>query len=73
MRPPTAQRPDAPWAKRIPALILENPGDAVYGAIAVGALLAAETPAHGAVPDGASRGYQANATREAKPIRRRSH
>ena len=44
MRPPTAQRPDAPWAKRIPALILENPGDAVYGAIAVGALLAAETP-----------------------------
>lgn len=37
------QRPDGPWPKRIIALILENPGDAVYGAIAVGALLAAET------------------------------
>jgi hypothetical protein len=44
MRSPAAQRPDAPWVKRILALILENPGDAVYGAIAVGALLAAETP-----------------------------
>ena len=44
MRPPAAQRPDAPWTKRIIALILENPGDTIYGAIAVGALLAAETP-----------------------------
>ena len=45
MRPPNAQRPDASWAERIIALILENPGDSVYGAIAVGALLAAETRA----------------------------
>jgi hypothetical protein len=44
VRSPTAQRPDALCAKRIIALILENPGDAVHGAIAVGALLAAETP-----------------------------
>lgn len=44
MRSPTAQRPDAPCPKRIIALILENPGDAIYGAIAVGVLLAAETP-----------------------------
>jgi hypothetical protein len=44
MRQLAAQRPDAPWAKRILVLILDNPGDAVYGAIAVGALLAAETP-----------------------------
>jgi uncharacterized membrane protein YadS len=44
MRSPAAQRPDASWAERILALILENPGDAVCGAIAVGALLAAETP-----------------------------
>jgi hypothetical protein len=50
MRSPAAQRPDASWGpdaswvKRIIALVLENPGDAVYGAIAVGALLAAETP-----------------------------
>ncbi len=43
MRSPTAQRPD-PWASRILGLVLENPGDAIYGAIAVGALLAAETP-----------------------------
>jgi hypothetical protein len=33
-----------PGSSRIIALILENPGDAIYGAIAVGALLAAETP-----------------------------
>jgi hypothetical protein len=44
MRSPPAQRPDASWGTRIVALILENPGDAIYGAIAVGALLAAETP-----------------------------
>ena len=44
MRSPPAQRPDASWGTRIIALILENPGDAIYGAIAVGALLAAETP-----------------------------
>lgn len=44
MRSPTAQPPDESRVKRIVALILNNPGDAVYGAIAVGALLAAETP-----------------------------
>jgi hypothetical protein len=44
MRSPTAHRPDASWPRRVIALVLENPGDAVYGAIAVGALLAAETP-----------------------------
>ncbi len=33
-----------PRASRITALVLDNPGDAVYGAIAVGALLAAESP-----------------------------
>lgn len=44
MTPHAAQQPDASWPKRIIALVLENPGDAVYGAIAVGALLAAETP-----------------------------
>jgi hypothetical protein len=27
MRSPIAQRPDAPWAKRVIALILENHGD----------------------------------------------
>jgi hypothetical protein len=44
MRQPTAQQPEPHGPKRIIALVLENPGDAVYGAIAVGALLAAETP-----------------------------
>jgi len=44
MRLHTERRPDGSWAKRLLTLLLENPGDAVYGAIAVGALLAAETP-----------------------------
>jgi hypothetical protein len=44
VRSPTAQRPDAPCAKRIIALILENPSDAIYAAITAGPLLAAETP-----------------------------
>ena len=44
MTPPAAQPAEARRAKRIIKLILDNPGDAVYGAIAVGALLAAETP-----------------------------
>ncbi len=44
MKQPTAHGPEARAPKRIIALVLENPGDAVYGAIAVGALLAAETP-----------------------------
>ncbi len=35
MRSPTAQRPDPSWVKPIIALVLENPGDAIYGAIAV--------------------------------------
>jgi len=50
MRSPTAQRFDASWGTRIIALILENPGDAIYGAIAVGALLAAETPRRETTP-----------------------
>ena len=43
MRPPV-ETSDGHWVTRILALILKNPGDAIYGAIAVGALLAAETP-----------------------------